>query len=82
MPGISEDELLHAAGTAVWHYMIARESLHMFDHRDALKHFDVPPRVMARVGGRPTQAFVKPKPAGLCARGVRIVGRCESRRSC
>jgi len=44
------DDLLHDAATAVWHYLIIRESLNMFDHADALKHYDVPPRVMAKVG--------------------------------
>jgi hypothetical protein len=38
------------AATAVWHYLIIRESMHMYDHADALKHYDVPPRVMAKVG--------------------------------
>ncbi len=50
VPGISEDELLDAAGTAVWHYVIGRESLGMYDHREALEIYGVPARVMARVG--------------------------------
>jgi hypothetical protein len=50
VPGVSEDELLDAAGTAVWHYVIGRESLGMYDHKEALAFYDVPARVMARVG--------------------------------
>jgi hypothetical protein len=44
------EDLTHDAATAVWHYLIIRESMHMYDHADALKHYDVPPRVMAKVG--------------------------------
>lgn len=44
------EDLLHDAATAVWHYLIVRESLRMFDHAEALQHYDVPARVMARVG--------------------------------
>lgn len=50
VPGIAEDELLDAAATAVWHYIIGRESLGMYDHKDALTIYGVPSRVMARVG--------------------------------
>ena len=45
----SEDRLDEAAN-AVWEYMIVRESVHLFDHKQALAIFAVPPRVMARVG--------------------------------
>ena len=47
--GDSEDRLEEAA-TAAWHYMILRESLHMFDHKAAFKIYGVPDRVLARVG--------------------------------
>jgi hypothetical protein len=47
--GADEDSVMEAA-TAVWYYMIVRESLRMFDHKDALAHYKVPNRVMARVG--------------------------------
>ena len=47
--GGDEDSLTEAA-TAVWYYMIVRESLRMYDHKQALAHYDVPNRVMARVG--------------------------------
>ncbi|MFT3694371.1 MAG: hypothetical protein QM831_14585 [Kofleriaceae bacterium] len=47
--GDTEDRLAEA-GTAVWYFMILRESLHFFDHKAALAIYDVPPRVMARVG--------------------------------
>jgi hypothetical protein len=50
VPGIAEAELVDIAATAVWHYIIGREALRMYDHEDALKHFGVPARVMARVG--------------------------------
>ena len=44
------DDKLDAAATAVWHYIIVRESLRFFDHEAALHHYSVPDRVMARVG--------------------------------
>jgi hypothetical protein len=47
--GTDEDSLYEAA-TAVWYYMIVRESLRMYDHNDALAFYDVPARVMAKVG--------------------------------
>jgi hypothetical protein len=34
----------------VWCYLIVRESLRMFDHKQALKVYGVPDRVMAKVG--------------------------------
>ena len=43
-------DTLHEAATAVWYYMIVRESLRFYDHRAALAHYKVPARVMARVG--------------------------------
>ena len=46
----ADDELLHEAATAVWYYMIVRESLRMFDHKQALDVYGVPDRVMAKVG--------------------------------
>ena len=46
----SDDELVYEAATAVWYYMIVRESLRMFNHQQALKFYDVPDRVMAQVG--------------------------------
>jgi hypothetical protein len=44
------DETLDVLATAVWHYMIVRESLGMHDHQAALDQFGVPRHVMARVG--------------------------------
>ena len=46
----SDDELVHEAATAVWYYMIVRESLRMFDHKQALTIYGVPDRVMAKIG--------------------------------
>ena len=46
----ADDELLHDAAHAVWCYLIVRESLRMFDHKQALRVYGVPDRVMARVG--------------------------------
>jgi hypothetical protein len=43
-------ELLHEAATAAWYYLIVRESLRMFDHKQALAIYGVPDRVMAQVG--------------------------------
>jgi hypothetical protein len=51
----TRDEL----ATAVWHYLIVRESLFMFDHTAALAIYGVPDRVMARVG------VIVPAPATL-----------------
>ena len=42
--------LLDDAGTAVWHYLIMRESLGMYDHAEALDIYKIPGRVLARVG--------------------------------
>ena len=50
VPGIAEAELIDIAATAVWHYIISRESLGMYDHKEALKIYGVPDRVLARVG--------------------------------
>jgi hypothetical protein len=44
------EQRLDDAGTAVWHYMILRESLHMYDHEAAFAIYGVPARVLARVG--------------------------------
>lgn len=47
--GDTEDRLDDAANAA-WHYMIIRESLHMYDHKAAFAIYGVPTRVIARVG--------------------------------
>jgi hypothetical protein len=44
-----EDKLDEAA-TAAWHFLIVRESLRFYDHREALELYRVPPQVLARVG--------------------------------
>lgn len=44
------EETLTEAATAAWHYMILRESLRMFDHTAAFAIYNVPARVLARVG--------------------------------
>ena len=44
------EDRIYDAATAVWYFIILRESLHFFDHQAALKYYDVPPQVMARVG--------------------------------
>ncbi|HET9623218.1 MAG TPA: DUF6665 family protein [Kofleriaceae bacterium] len=44
------EDLLHDAAYAVWSYLIMRESLGMFDHKEAMAIYGVPGRVMARVG--------------------------------
>jgi len=46
----SDEELVHEAATAAWYYLIVRESLRMFDHKQALAIYGVPDRVMAKVG--------------------------------
>ena len=45
-----EEMLLDDAGTAVWHYIIMRENLGMYDHAEALDVYKIPGRVLARVG--------------------------------
>ncbi len=45
-----DDDSLYEAATAVWYYLITRESLRMYDHKAALAIYGVPPRVMAKVG--------------------------------
>ncbi len=42
------DEKLDLLATAVWHYLIVRESCGMYDHTAALAIFGVPPRVICR----------------------------------
>ena len=44
------DDRIHEAATAVWYFMILRESLHFYDHEEAFKHYNIPKYVMARVG--------------------------------
>jgi hypothetical protein len=44
------EDKLDAAATAVWYYVIVRESLRFYDHKAALHHYAIPPQVMARVG--------------------------------
>ena len=44
------EERLDEAATAAWYYMIVRESMHMFDHEHAFGIYEVPARVIARVG--------------------------------
>ena len=44
------EDLLDAAATAVWHYLIIRESLGMYDHPSALAIYGVPGKVLVRVG--------------------------------
>ena len=45
-----DGELVDEAATAVWYYLIVRESLRMFDHKAALAIYGVPSFVLARVG--------------------------------
>lgn len=44
------DERVDEAANAVWEYMIIRESVHLYGHDIALSYYNVPDRVMARVG--------------------------------
>lgn len=44
------EDMLDDAATAVWHYLIIRESLGLYDHADALAIYGVPGKVLARVG--------------------------------
>lgn len=44
------EDLVDEAATAVWYYMIVRESLRMYDHKAALAVYRVPSFVLARVG--------------------------------
>jgi len=53
--GETQDRIDEAA-TAVWHYMIVRESLRMFDHKAAFAVYGIPKHVLARVG------VMKPRP--------------------
>lgn len=46
----SAPELIDEAATAVWYYLITRESLRMYDHKAALAVYQVPGYVLARVG--------------------------------
>jgi len=46
----TDEDSLHEAATAVWYYMIIRESLGMYDHKAAFAIYGVPAQVMARVG--------------------------------
>ncbi len=50
------DDRVDEAATAVWHYMIVRESLRMFDHKAAFAVYGIPKHVLARVG------VMKPRP--------------------
>jgi hypothetical protein len=47
---VETEETIDELATAVWHYIIVRESVSMFDHEAALAIYGVPNRVMARVG--------------------------------
>lgn len=44
------EDALEELSTAVWYYMIVRETLSMFDHKEALAVYGVPDYVMSRVG--------------------------------
>ncbi len=57
---VLHDDALHDAATAVWHYLIVRESMGMYDHTEALKHFAVPNKVLAKVG------VIRPTPPDPC----------------
>jgi hypothetical protein len=46
----SDEELVYDAAMAAWSYMIVRESLRMFDHKQAFEIYGVPDRVIAKVG--------------------------------
>ena len=39
-----DEDRLDDAATAAWHFIILRESLHMFDHKAAFEIYAVPPR--------------------------------------
>ena len=45
-----DEELVYDAAMAAWSYMIVRESLRMFDHKQAFQIYGVPDRVIAKVG--------------------------------
>lgn len=44
------EDALEELSTAVWYYMIVRETLSMFDHKEVLAVYGVPDYVMSRVG--------------------------------
>ena len=44
------DDRIDEAATAAWYYLIVRESLNLYDHKQALAIYGVPPRVLARIG--------------------------------
>jgi len=46
----SREDAIDEAATAAWYYLITRESMRMFDHKEALAIYGVPDFVLARVG--------------------------------
>lgn len=51
-PGMPEQRvvLLKAAAREVWKFFVQREACGMRDQRDAIRHYGIPPEVLARLG--------------------------------
>ncbi|MBL8594762.1 MAG: hypothetical protein ABS35_20380 [Kaistia sp. SCN 65-12] len=51
-PGSAEERLIliKAAARAVWKFFVQREACGMRDQRDAIRHYGIPPEVLARLG--------------------------------
>ena len=50
------EELVAAAGEAVWCYLVQRESLGLHRNEEALRSYEVPDEVRLRMGPRTTRA--------------------------
>ncbi len=51
-PGSAEQRLIliKAAARDVWKFFVQREACGMRDQRDAIRHYGIPPEVLARLG--------------------------------
>lgn len=50
--GVSRQDLVAAAAESVWFYVVQREVMGWYRHDEALRFYDVPAEVMARIGPR------------------------------
>lgn len=51
-PGALENRvpLLKAAAGEVWKFFVLREACGLRDHKDAVRHYEIPPEVLVRLG--------------------------------
>ena len=51
-PGSADERLIlvKAAARDVWKFFVQREACGMRDQRDAIRHYDIPPEVLVRLG--------------------------------